>query len=121
MCLWCVVDVFVVQLSVPPVVAQTVGGLCGSTVCATIGGTDSWIAKTSLIQAVAILCGPSVLPLSVAQTVEAQTLQQLSLVAERCRVKEPWQLIAWITTAAEVIGSLNTMDKVASLIPRAAE
>jgi hypothetical protein len=57
----------------------------------------------------------------VAQTVEAQKLQQLSLVAERRRVKEPWQLIAWITTAAEVIGSLNAMDKVASLIPRAAE
>ena len=59
-CVWCVVDVFVVQLSVPPLVAQTVGRLYGSNVCATIGGTDSWVTKTSLIQTVAILCGPSV-------------------------------------------------------------
>ena len=59
-CVWCAVDVFVVQLSVPPLVAQTVGRLYGSHVCATIGGTDSWVTKTSLIQTVAMLCGPSV-------------------------------------------------------------
>ena len=55
-----VVDVFVGQLSVPPVVAQTVGRLCGSTVCATIGGTDSCVTKTSSTQTVENLCGQSV-------------------------------------------------------------
>ena len=60
MSLWSAVDVFVDQLSVPPVVAQTVGRLCGSTVSATIGGTDSWVTKTSTTQTVGILCGPSV-------------------------------------------------------------
>jgi hypothetical protein len=52
--LWCDVEVFVVQLSVPPVVAQTVGRLCGSTVCATIGGTDSCVTKTSSTQTVGL-------------------------------------------------------------------
>jgi len=36
------------------VVAQTVGRLCGSTVCATIGGTDSWVTKTSSTQTVGL-------------------------------------------------------------------
>ena len=59
-CLWCVVDVFVVQLSVPLLVAQTVGRLYGSHVCATIGGTDSWVTKSSSTQTVGNLCGPFV-------------------------------------------------------------
>ena len=59
-CVWCAVDVFVVQLSVPPLVAQTVGRLYGSNVCATIGGTDSCVTKTSSTQTVENLCGQSV-------------------------------------------------------------
>ena len=85
--------VFVAQLSVPPLVAQTVGS-----------------QKLQQHRQLGFYAGHLFVPLLVAQTVVSQKLQQLSWVAERRRVKDPWQLIAWITTAAAVIGGLNTMD-----------